>query len=111
MIGHDVAEQAFVEAWSGGRLHHAWLLAGPQGMGKAAFAARAARFLVTHGRGGEGQTVPLDDPGDAAAERLVAAGHHPELLTLDRLVQATAQATAPNTTIDPVHGLHRRLHL
>src|SRR3546814_12014048 len=26
MIGHDAAEQAFVEAWAGGRLHHAWLL-------------------------------------------------------------------------------------
>ena len=48
LIGHQEAENAFLESWAAGRLHHAWLLAGPQGMGKAAFAARAARFLVTH---------------------------------------------------------------
>src|SRR3546814_19133602 len=111
MIGHDVAEQAFVEAWSGGRLHHAWLLAGPQGMGKAAFAARAARFLVTHGRGGEGQTVPLDDSGDAAAERLVAAGNHPEILTLERLVKDKGQDLARHITNDPARGMIRRSHL
>ena len=111
MIGHDAAEQAFVEAWAGGRLHHAWLLAGPQGMGKAAFAARAARFLVTHGRGGEGQTVPLDDSGDAAAERLVAAGNHPEILTLERLVKDKGKDLARNITIDQVRGMIRRLHL
>ena len=29
MIGHQDAEKAFLEAWQGGRLHHAWLLAGP----------------------------------------------------------------------------------
>src|SRR3546814_17568361 len=100
--------RSFVEAWAGGRLHHAWLLAGPQGMGKAAFAARAARFLVTHGRGGEGQTVPLDDSGDAAAERLVAAGNHPEILTLERLVKGKGKELERNNTIDQVRGQIRR---
>src|SRR3546814_2991045 len=80
-------------------------------MGKAAFAARAARFLVTHGRGGEGQTVPLDDSGDAAAERLVAAGNHPEILTLERLVKDKGKDLARNITIDPVRGMIRRLHV
>src|SRR3546814_12813494 len=80
-------------------------------MGKAAFAARAARFLVTHGRGGEGQTVPLDDSGDAAAERLVAAGNHPEILTLERLVKDKGKDLARNITIDQVRGMIRRLHL
>jgi len=111
MIGHHDAESVFMEAWSGGRLHHAWLLAGPQGMGKGAFAARIARFLVTHDRGGGGQTVSLDDPGDGAAGRLVDAGNHPEILSLTRQPKDKSKDLARNITIDQVRGMIRRLHL
>lgn len=111
LIGHDDAEKAFVEAWQAGRLHHGWLLAGPQGMGKAAFAARVARFLATHGRSGNGEAVTLDDPGDAQAARLVAAGNHPEILHLARLPKDKNKELARNITIDQVRGVIRRLHL
>lgn len=111
MIGHDEAEKAFLEAWRGGRLHHAWLLAGPQGMGKAAFAARIARFLATHGRAGEGQALSLDDPGDAAAGKLVDAGNHPEIIHLARQLKDKSKDLARNITIDQVRGMIRRQHL
>ncbi|MBA3942531.1 MAG: DNA-directed DNA polymerase, partial [Sphingopyxis sp.] len=110
MIGHVAPEDAFLEAWSAGRLHHAWLLAGPQGMGKAGFAARLARFLVTHGRGGGGEQVPLDDPGDAAAGRLVEAGNHPEILHLTRQPKDKGKELARNITIEQVRTMIRRLH-
>lgn len=111
LIGHADAENAFLDAWGGGRLHHAWLLAGPQGMGKAAFAARVARFLVTHGRGGGGRPASLDDPGDAAAGRLVEAGNHPEILRLERAPKEKSKDLARNITIDQVRAMIRRLHL
>lgn len=111
MIGHSDATSAFLEAWQGGRLHHAWLLAGPQGMGKSAFAARVARFLVTHGKAGGGQAVALDDVGDAAAARLVDAGNHPEILSLTRQPKDKSKDLARNITIDQVRQMIRRLHL
>lgn len=111
MIGHDEAERAFLEAWQSNRLHHAWLLAGPQGMGKGAFAARAARFLVTHGGGGEGDIRSLDAPGDAAAGKLVEAGNHPEIIHLTRQPKDKGKDLARNITIDQVRGVIRRLHL
>ncbi|MBL0916393.1 MAG: DNA polymerase III subunit delta' [Sphingopyxis sp.] len=111
MIGHADAEKAFLEAWQAGRLHHAWLLAGPQGMGKGSFAERVARFLVTHGRGGEGQAITLDDPGDTAPGRLVDAGNHPEIIRLTRQVKDKGKDLARNITIDQVRGVIRRLHL
>ena len=111
MIGHQDAEAAFLEGWQGGRLHHAWLLAGPQGMGKGAFAARVARFLVTHGQSGDGQAVGLDDPGDGAAGRLVDAGNHPEILHLTRQLKDKSKDLARNITIDQVRTMIRRLHL
>ena len=33
--GHEIAEAAFEDARERGRLHHAWLLTGPEGVGKA----------------------------------------------------------------------------
>ncbi|UKK84806.1 DNA polymerase III subunit delta' [Sphingopyxis sp. BSN-002] len=111
MIGHEQAEQAFIEAWQTGRLHHAWLLAGPQGMGKGQFAARVARFLVTHGRSGDGEPIALDDPGDTAAGRLVDAGNHPEIIHLTRQIKDKGKELARNITIDQVRGVIRRLHL
>ena len=44
--GAEAAEAAFLDALERGRLHHAWLLTGPEGVGKATFAYRAARRLL-----------------------------------------------------------------
>jgi DNA polymerase-3 subunit delta' len=111
MIGHQDAEKAFLEAWQGGRLHHAWLLAGPQGMGKGSFAERTARFLVTHGAGGQRAAVTLDYRGDDAAARLVDAGNHPEIIRLTRQPKDKGKDLARNITIDQVRQMIRRLHL
>ncbi|MBB6424529.1 DNA polymerase III subunit delta' [Sphingopyxis sp. JAI128] len=108
MIGHGDAQKAFLEAWQSGRLHHAWLLAGPQGMGKGAFADHVARFLVTHGASGEADS--LDDRGDEAAARLVDAGNHPEILRLVRQAKEKAKDLARNITIEQVRELKARLH-
>ncbi|MBL4725270.1 MAG: hypothetical protein JKY83_01075, partial [Rhizobiaceae bacterium] len=46
MVGQSEAESAFLTAFNSERLHHAWLLTGPQGIGKATLAWRIARFLL-----------------------------------------------------------------
>jgi DNA polymerase-3 subunit delta' len=43
LIGHDRAETDFANAWASGNFHHAWLITGPKGVGKASLAWRAAR--------------------------------------------------------------------
>ena len=52
LVGHAQAEQDFLEAFNAGRLHQAWLLTGPKGIGKATLAWRIAKFLISQ---------PLDD--------------------------------------------------
>ncbi|NJM35133.1 MAG: hypothetical protein HC850_10975 [Rhodomicrobium sp.] len=42
VVGHEAAEKMFLAALDSGRLHHAWLMAGAKGIGKASFAYRAA---------------------------------------------------------------------
>ena len=79
--GTEAAEQAWLAAVERGRLHHAWLLAGAPGVGKATFAYRAARRLLgaapapAHGLLGA-------DPQDPVC-RLVASQAHPDLLVLE----------------------------
>ena len=53
MVGHDAAWQSWRSAMAGARMHHAWLLAGKKGLGKATFAQAAARELL--GAAGEGE--------------------------------------------------------
>src|SRR4029453_5123563 len=70
LLGHQAAEQALLSAQRSGRLHHAWLLAGPRGIGKATLAWRFARFLLAgQAQGGlfgaapESLEVATDAPG------------------------------------------------
>ena len=82
LAGHDGAERAFLEALERGRLHHAWLLVGPEGVGKATFAYRAARRLL--GARPEADYGLLGaDPGDPVF-RQVAGRAHPDLMVLER---------------------------
>ncbi|WP_136646181.1 DNA polymerase III subunit delta' [Tabrizicola sp. YIM 78059] len=60
LFGHAVAEAEFLRAHGSGRLHHAWMLTGPRGVGKATLAWRMARFLLA---------TPDDDGGMFAAPR------------------------------------------
>lgn len=111
MIGHMHPESAFLEGWQSGRLHHAWLLAGPRGIGKASFADRVARFLVTHGAPVADAPIRLNDVGDTVADRLFDAGNHPEILRLMRLPKDKGKELARNITIDQVRQMIRKMHL
>jgi DNA polymerase-3 subunit delta' len=80
--GMEAPAKALLEALSRGRLHHAWLLTGPQGVGKASFAYRAARWLL--GAEIDPTFGPLGSGPDDPVARLVAAESHPDLLVLER---------------------------
>ena len=80
--GGEGAERAFLEAMARGRLHHAWLLTGPEGVGKTTFAYRAARRLL--GAAAAPAHGLLGAAPDDTVCRLVAGRAHPDLLVLQR---------------------------
>src|SRR6266852_8783828 len=87
LAGHREAEAALLNAYRSGRIPHAWLIGGAQGIGKATLAYRMARFVLAHRNPGaagvlSAKTLALD-PSDPVA-RHVAAGAHGGLLTLER---------------------------
>jgi DNA polymerase-3 subunit delta' len=81
--GLDGPEAALLDALGRGRLHHAWLLTGPEGVGKATFAYRVARRLL--GAAADPALGLLGSQVDDPVSRQVAARSHPDLLVLERL--------------------------
>jgi DNA polymerase-3 subunit delta' len=82
-FGHEAAAAALVEAALSGRLHHAWLLAGPAGIGKETLAWRFARWLLDGMPEAPKGKPPLYlDPSHPVFRR-VAAESHADLLTID----------------------------
>jgi DNA polymerase-3 subunit delta' len=78
----EAVEDAFQSAMDRGRLHHAWLLGGPEGIGKATFAYRVARRLL--GAAPEPALGTLGSRPDDPVCRQVAARAHPDLIVIQR---------------------------
>jgi DNA polymerase III subunit delta' len=104
LFGHEAAEAGFAAAFTSGRLHHGWLLAGREGIGKATLAWRIARYaLALPGERGNGE-FPLDIAPDTVAARQVRALSHPGLLLIRR---PWDPKTKRFTTIIPVDEVRR----
>jgi len=87
LFGHREAEAALLNAYRSGRIPHAWLIGGPQGIGKATLAYRMARFVLANPRPDapsvqRAETLAIG-PDDAVA-RQITAGAHGGLLVLER---------------------------
>ena len=84
VVGHRDAHAAFEAALRGGSLHHAWLLAGPEGVGKATFALQAALRMLAEAAGGPPLPPGLGVPDDHPTRALADAGSHPDFRVLSR---------------------------
>ena len=89
LFGHSEAEQTLLNAYRSGRIPHAWLIGGAQGIGKATLAYRVARFVLAHPDPSarsvqDAGTLYVDE--DHPVARQVAGGSHGGLLTLERTV-------------------------
>ena len=93
LFGQDAAQAAFLTAFNSGRLHSGWLIAGPQGVGKATLAYRIAAFLLSGPDAGglSGAPQTLDLPDGQPDLRLIRAGAHPRLFVLRRSINPDAR--------------------
>jgi len=111
IVGQERAVGQFASAWASRKLHHAWLLAGPKGVGKASFAHAAARRVLA-----EAAEPLLDLPGietrdDHPIVKLIEAGSHPDMRRLERLVNEKTGNLARNISVDQVRELGEFLSL
>jgi DNA polymerase-3 subunit delta' len=99
LFGHEAAVAEFEDARASGRLHHAWLLVGPEGIGKATLAYRLARSLLA-----EGETEAANEPSHPVF-RKVASLAHPNLLLLRRSLNEKTKRYGQWIGVDEVRRL------
>ncbi len=85
IFGHDATIHSFLTAMRGDRLHHAWLLTGPEGVGKATVALKLAAKLLASAVDKSVENDTLSLPADHATQKLLDAGSHPDFRLLERL--------------------------
>jgi DNA polymerase III subunit delta' len=79
LIGHDHALREVEAAFASGRMPHAWIITGIEGIGKATLAFHAAHYVLSGG-----QNPPGKLNMQHATARLVAGEAHPDLFILRR---------------------------
>ncbi len=87
LIGHRETEKELLDAYRSERLHHAWILGGPKGIGKATLAFRFAQFVIANpDRFGVvvASAQDLAVPEEHPVSRQIKAGGHPNVLHLRR---------------------------
>lgn len=109
LYGHRSEADALARAYCAGRLHHALLLIGPHGIGKATLAFATARCLLGNPDGApalDGLSRP--DP-TSSVFRQVASGAHPGLLHLSRPFDRDGKKFKTTITVDEVRRISKFL--
>jgi len=111
LIGHDAVQSVLGDALASGRMHHAWLLAGPAGIGKATLAYLFARAALARRDEqdlfGQGLAIVPDGPTD----RQIRAQAHPSLLVIRRTYDPKSKRFAQTIPVDEVRRLKSFLAL
>jgi len=112
LMGQSDPEAAFLEALTSDRLHHAWLIRGPRGVGKATLAWRIARTLLTTEPAGAddmfGAPPPpssLDVDPDHPVVRRMAAGSEPRLALVRIPYDLKTEKLKTEITVDEIRKL------
>ena len=105
IVGQERAVAQFASAWAGRKLHHAWLLAGPKGVGKATFAHQAARRVLAEAAGPPVQMPGVETKDEHPIVKLVDAGSHPDMRHLVRLVNEKTGNLNRNIKVEQVREL------
>ena len=104
IIGQERAVEQFAAAWERRKLHHAWLLAGPKGVGKASFAHAAARRVLAEAAGPAFELPGIQTAEEHPIVKLVEAGSHPDLRWLQRLLNDKGNLNR-NIKVDQIREL------
>src|SRR6476620_10122191 len=105
LSGHREAEAALLNAYRSGRVPHAWLIGGANGIGKATLAYRFARFVLAHPdpkSPAVQKAASLAVPADHPTARRIAGRAHSDLLVLERVINEKTGKLFTETRVEQV---------
>ena len=102
LLGHQHAERRMRQAFESGKLHHAWLISGPKGIGKASLAYRFAGYVLS---GAQSLTEDLSVNPDSRAAHWLASRSHPDLFVLERNWDGTTKKLKSELAVDDARQL------
>ncbi len=105
LLGHETAEATILDSLRAGRMHHAWLITGPDGVGKATLAFRFARRLLAGLPANPAPTATLALDPTHPTFRRVAAGSHADLLTIELGVNEKTGRQRSQIAVDDVRKI------
>ncbi|MGF7162657.1 DNA polymerase-3 subunit delta' [Rhodoligotrophos appendicifer] len=102
LIGHEQIERQLLQAYRSRKLHHAWMLSGPRGIGKATLAYRFARFILRHPdvTALDPQLLSMNVAESDPVFRRIAAQGHSDLLTITRAYDPRAKRLKTEIGVD-----------
>jgi len=110
LTGHVEAQQMLLAAQRAGRLPHAIVLAGPQGIGKATFAFAFARHLLSDAEP-DPEGIFARTGKDSPLFRQIASGAHPSVLHLTRPANDKTKGFKTVLSVDEIRRIGRFLSL
>ena len=111
LCGHHQAIDTLSEAWRSGKLHHAWILSGPRGIGKATLAYQFARFVLAGGSQESGENGPLFVARDHPVFCRIASGGHADFMIIERSANEKSGKRRTEIVVDDVRRIGRLVSL
>jgi DNA polymerase-3 subunit delta' len=102
LFGHDHAQSFLANAYSSGRMHHAILIEGPEGIGKATLAYRFAHHVLSHSDPLSAPEQMADPDPDGSVGRQISSGASHNVLHLARPVDEKTGKAKSVITVDEV---------
>lgn len=110
LVGHDTAAKQLKKSFDEAHLHHAILLAGPEGIGKETLAWQLMRYALAYPKGRADQDN-LTVPEDAKAVKQILAGSHPHIFVIEPVFDEKKQRFKRDITLAALDGLTNFLRL
>ncbi|MEM7463111.1 MAG: DNA polymerase III subunit delta' [Pseudomonadota bacterium] len=102
VVGHKNILDQLCARYASGKIHHAWLLSGPRGIGKATLAARFAGHVLRNPNPENAPEKYVPPPESDAVEGRISRGAHPNLLLMRRPWNERDKKWRSDLTVDEI---------
>jgi len=110
-FGCEAVEQTLLKRFNADRFPHAMVFSGPEGVGKATFAFRVARFLLSQEAAGgmfAAEDIPAEsfdvDPSNPVVRR-VSSGGHADLMVVGRVYDEKKGSVSNDIPVEEVRKI------